>query len=170
MRCPHCGKRVAAGARICQHCNARLPRPKKGSRREEPRRARLSPGILLMAGFGTLVMLAALVLAMPFSRGVREEQIPLIRSGREIHIDGGKTEREIAPHAVYGTVVAAHIGETRRGTIVVTSLHTAQAYPFSAGWYTSYHPPRYPFLGEEVTVHYRCEDGLLKATQVEMKQ
>lgn len=116
-----------------------------------------------------MFILAVLLLATPFGRGIRQEQIPLMRPGREVHMEGGKTEREISPHAVYGDVVATRIRETYRGSIMVISLHTQQVYPFSVGLYTSYHPSRYPFLGERVTVHYRSEDGLLKATQVKMK-
>jgi len=34
------------------------------------------------------------------------------------------------------------------------------------GWRTSYHPRRYPAIGEQVKVYYLFDKGLMEATQV----
>jgi hypothetical protein len=173
MKCPKCGKRVSSTDRVCKHCGKRLARPQKETKAKIkiPHLAQLPTSKLLTAGIVGLVILIALVLAMLPGGGTREEGARLERPGEEINIERGKSSREIATNAVYGKVMATHLGATRRGTMTARSLHTGKVYTFSVGWHTSYHPQRQPSIGEMITVHYLSEGGdLMKATQVKMNQ
>jgi hypothetical protein len=118
-----------------------------------------------MAGVAGICLIVFLLTILP-GGGKRMQKARPERLGLEISVEKGKASKEIAPNAVYGKVMAAHIRESRRGTITVTSLHTGAVYTFSVGWHTSYHPRRYPSIGEMVKVYYRPGDDVLQATQV----
>jgi hypothetical protein len=170
MKCPRCGKRILSTDRICKHCGKRLPRQKNGAKSQISPRAQLRTNKLLMAGIvGVLIIIAFMLVIIPGGdkKGAR---IKLGRSGKEVRIERGKTSREIASHAVYGKVMASHIKTTRRGTITVKSLHTGKVYTFYVGWHTSYHPQRYPSIGERVKVYHLNDEVSLKATQVTIEQ
>ena len=170
MKCPSCGKRIPSTDRVCKHCGKRLPRPKKGGKPKVSRLAQLPRNKLLIAGIvGVLIIIVFLLVIIP-GGGKREARTRLGRSGEEISIERGKTSREIASNAVYGKVMATHIRATRRGTITVKSLHTGKVYTFYIGWHTSYHPQRYPSIGERVKVYHLYSKGLMKATQVTIEQ
>ncbi|MBW2038067.1 MAG: hypothetical protein JRI46_00480 [Deltaproteobacteria bacterium] len=74
--------------------------------------------------------------------------------------------KEIGPNAVYGKIIGVNIEAIPRGTIWVKSFNTGKRYTFWVGWRTIYQPPRYPYKGEKVTVHYVYDRGYLKATQI----
>jgi len=168
MNCPKCGKRVPATARLCKHCGKRISQPKKGAKPKAPPRAQLSQRQLLIAAVGILII--ALLLAVLPKGEKRKQQITSARIGQEISIERGKAGGEIASNAVYGEVIASHIRATRAGTITIKSLHTGTVYSFSVGWHTSYHPRRYPAIGERVKVYHLRDEDLRKATQVIIDQ
>ena len=170
MKCPTCGKRIPSTDRVCKHCGKRLSRLKKGAKPPASHRAQLPTNKLLIAGIvGVIILIAFLLIIIP-GGGKREAGTRLERSGEEISIERGKTSREIASNAVYGKVMATHIRATRRGTITVQSLYTGKVYTFYMGWHTSYHPQRYPSIGERVKVYHLYNKGLMKATQVTIEQ
>ena len=170
MKCPTCGKRVPSTDRVCKHCRKRLPRPKKGAKSKVSHRAQLPTNKLLIAGIVGVLIIIAFVLVIIPGGSKREAWTKLGRSGEEISIERGKTRREIASNAVYGKVMATHIRGTRRGTITVKSLHTGKVYTFYVGWHTSYHPQRYPSIGERVKVYHLNDETFMKATQVTIEQ
>ena len=170
MKCPTCGKRIPSTDRVCKHCGKRLPRPKKGAKPKVSHRAQLPTNKLLIAGIMSVLILIAFVLVIIPGGGKREARTKFGRSGEEISIERGKTSREIASNAVYGKVISTHIRTTRRGTITVKSLHTGKVYTFYIGWHTSYHPQRYPSIGERVKVYHFNNKNLLKATQITIEQ
>lgn len=169
MNCPKCGKRIPATTRACKHCGKRIRRPKKGAKPKTPPRAQLSQRQLLIAAASILIFIALLLAVLPDGRKQKQALRPE-RFGEEITIERGKAGGEIASNAVYGEVIASHIRATRAGTITVKSLHTGTVYTFSAGWHTSYHPRRYPAIGERVKVYHLRDEGLRKATQVIIDQ
>lgn len=168
MNCPKCGKRVPATARLCKHCGKRIRQPKKGTKQKTPPRAQLSQRQLLMAA-GLLIFIALLLAVLPDGRQQKQALRPE-RIGEEISIERGKAGGEIASNAVCGELIASHIRAARAGTITVRSLHTGTVYSFSVGWHTSYHPRRYPAIGERVKVYHLRDKGLMKATQVIIDQ
>lgn len=170
MKCPRCGKRTLSTDRICKHCGKRLPRQKRGAKPQIAPRVPLPTHTLLIAGIVGLLIIIAFVLAILPGGHKNEAKIDFGRSGEEIGIERGKTSREIASHAVYGKIMATHIRMTRQGTITVKSLHTGKVYSFYIGWHTSYHPQRYPSIGERVTVYHLNDKTLMKATQVIIEQ
>ena len=166
MQCPTCGKRIPSTDRVCKHCGKRLPRPKKRGKSKGSRLAQLTTNKRLIAGIvGVLILIVFLLSIIPEGSD-RGAGARLGRSGEEISIERGKTSREIASNAVYGKVMATHIRVTRCGTITVQSLHSGKVYTFYVGWHTSYHPQRYPAIGERVTVYHLNNETLMKATQV----
>lgn len=169
MNCPKCGKRIPATTRLCKHCGKRIHQPKKGAKPKTPPRAQLSQRQLLMAAAGILIFIALLLTVLPQGEK-RKEQVSSARIGQEISIERGKAGGEIASNAVYGELIASHIRATRAGTITIKSLHTGTVYTFSVGWHTSYHPRRYPAIGERVKVYHLRDEGLRKATQVIIDQ
>ena len=169
MNCPKCGKRIPATARLCKHCGKRISRPKKGAKPKAPPRAQLSQRQLLIAAAVGILIIALLLAVLP-KGGKRKQALRPERFGEEISIERGKAGGEIASNAVYGEVIASHIRATRAGTITVKSLHTGTVYTFSVGWHTSYHPRRYPAIGERVKVYHLHDKGLRKATQVIIDQ
>jgi hypothetical protein len=167
MKCPTCGKRTPSTLRVCRHCGKRLPRRKKGAKPRPPLPSRLSLSQLLIAGtIGMVILIALLLVMIP----TKEKRKQVKRLDQEILIERSKESREIASNAVLGKVIAAQLRANRRGTIAVRSLHTGKEYTFSVGWRTSYHPPRYPAIGEQVKVYYLFDKGLLEATQVKIGQ
>jgi hypothetical protein len=170
MKCPTCGKRIPSTERACKHCGKRLPRAKKGEKPKGSLRAHIPKNKRFIAGIVSgLIFIAFLLVILPGGdkRGVR---IKFGRSGEEISIEREKTSGEIASHAVYGKIMATHIRETRRGTITLQSLHTGKVYTFFVGWHTSYHPQRYPSIGERVKVYHLNDETLMRATQVTIEQ
>ena len=163
MKCPKCGKRTPATLSACKHCGKHLPRQKKEVLPTTARRAGLSPRQLLIAGVVGLSILIALLIAILSTSEKRKE---VSRLDQEIRIERSKDGREIASNAVLGRVIALRLRPNRRGTMAVRSLHTGKEYTFSVGWRTSYHPRRYPLIGEQVKVYYLFDKGLLEATQV----
>jgi hypothetical protein len=131
--------------------------------------SRFSRRELLMAGVAGIGIIVLLLSILP-GGGKRIQKARPERLGLEISVEKGKASKEIAPNAVYGKVMAAHVRESRGGTITVTSIHTGTVYTFSVGWHTSYHPRRYPAIGEMVKVYYRPDDDMLQATQVLINQ
>jgi hypothetical protein len=170
MKCPTCGKRIPSTDRVCKHCGKRLPRPKKSGKPKSSRFAQLTTNKRLIVGIVCVVILIAFLLIILPGGGNRGAGTRLGRSDEEISIERGKITREIASNAVYGKVMATHIGATRHGTITVQSLHTGKVYTFYVGWHTSYHPQRYPSLGERVKVYHLDDEALMKATQVTIEQ
>jgi hypothetical protein len=167
MKCPKCGKRTTATAAlsVCKHCGKRVPRRKKGTTPRLPLLSRLSQNKLLIAwALGILLLIALLMAVIP----TKEERKQIGQLDQEIFIERSKEGREIASNAVLGKVMAVHMRANRRGTIAVRSLHTGKEYSFSVGWRTSYHPRRYPAIGEQVKVYYLLDKGLLEATQVKI--
>jgi len=163
MKCPKCEKRTSATLSVCKHCGKHLPRQKKGAQPTTARRAGLSPRQLLIAGVMGLSILVALLIAI-LSIGEKRKEVS--RLDQEIRIERSKDDREIASNAVLGRVIALRLRANRRGTMAVRSLHTGKEYTFSVGWRSSYHPRRYPLIGEQVKVYYLFDKGLLEATQV----
>ena len=163
MKCPKCGKRTPATLSACKHCGKHLPRQKKEALPTTARLAGLSPRPLLIAGVVGLSILIALLIAILSTSEKRKE---VSRLDQEIRIERSKDGREIASNAVLGRVIALRLRPNRRGTMAVRSLHTGKEYTFSVGWRTSYHPRRYPLIGEQVKVYYLFDKGLLEATQV----
>jgi hypothetical protein len=163
MKCPKCGKRTSATLSCCKHCGKRLPRQKKEARQMPSRLVGLSPSQLLIAGVVGLSILVALLIAI-LSLGEKRKEVS--RLDQEIRIERSKDGREIASNAVLGRVIALRLRANRRGTMAVRSLHTGKEYTFFVGWRTSYHPRRYPAIGEQVKVYYLFDKGLLEATQV----
>ena len=170
MKCPRCGKRVPSTDRSCKYCGKRLPRPKKGGKPKVSPLTQLATNKHLIAGIIGVFILIAVLMAILAGGSKREARARRGRSGEEIGIERGKTDREIASNAVYGKVIATHIRATRGGTITVQSLHTGKVYTFYTGWHTSYHPQRYPSIGERVKVYHLDDDTLMKATQVIIEQ
>ena len=170
MNCPRCGKRIPATVRICKHCGKRLPRSKKEGEPKFSLRAHMQKNKRLIAGIiGGLILIAFVLIIIP-GGSKREAGARHGRSGEEISIVRGKNRGEIASNAVYGKVLATHIRDTRRGTITVQSIHTGKVYTFHVGWHTSYHPQRYPSIGERVKVYHLNDEVFMKATQVTQKQ
>ena len=170
MKCPRCGKRVPSTDRICKHCGKRLPQQKKGAKSQISPRAQLPTNTLLIAGIVGVFIIIVFVLVLLPGGNKSGASINLGRSGEEISIERGKISREIASHAVYGKIMATHIRITRQGTITVKSLHTGKVYTFYIGWHTSYHPQRYPSIGERVKVYHLNDEGSMKAMQVIIEQ
>jgi hypothetical protein len=165
MKCPTCGKRIPSLARVCKRCGKRVPRRKKGAQPQPPLLSRLSQSQLLITGtIGMLILIALLIAILPTG----EEREQVARLDQKIFIERSKGSREIASNAVYGKVIAVQLRANRRGTIAIRSLHTGKEYAFSVGWRTSYHPRRYPGIGELVKVYYLAEKGLMEATQVKI--
>jgi hypothetical protein len=165
MKCPTCGKRIPSLARACKHCGKRVPRREKGATPRPSLPSRLSQSQLLIAGFiGMLILITLLLVIIP-TKGKRRQ---IERLDQEIFIERSKGSREIASNAVYGKVIAVQLRANRRGTIAIRSLHTGKEYRFSVGWRTSYHPGRYPAIGELVKVYYLADKGLMEATQVKI--
>ncbi|OGP52830.1 MAG: hypothetical protein A2Y65_07920 [Deltaproteobacteria bacterium RBG_13_52_11] len=174
MKCSQCGKRVPSTVRFCKHCGKRIEqsKKKKEAQTRPPLLSQLSQRKLLMAGAGVvgiLILIALLQTLLPIG-GKRKQVAKPEQLGQEIIIERSKVGREIASNAVYGNVIAAHMRENRRGTITVQSLHTGTIYTLSVGWRTSYHPRRYPSIGERVKVYYLYDKGLMEATQVTIDQ
>jgi hypothetical protein len=165
MKCPTCGKRTPSTLRICKHCGKRVPRRKKGAQPRLPLFSRLFQSQLLIAGTIGLLILIALLIAILPTGGEREG---VARVDQEIFIERSTEGREIASNAVYGKVIAVQLRENRRGRIAIRSLHTGKEYTFSVGWRTSYHPRRYPAIGELVKVYYLADKDLIEATQVKI--
>ena len=163
MKCPKCGKRTPALLATCKHCGKHIPLRKKGATPRPPLLAGLSPRQLLIAGVVGLSILVALLLAI---LSVGEKRKEVSRRDQEIRIERSKDGREIATNAVLGRVIALRLRANRRGAMAVGSLHTGKEYTFFVGWRTSYHPRRYPAIGEQVKVYYLFDKGLLEATQV----
>ena len=163
MKCPKCGKTTFAALSACKHCGKRLPLRKKGAQPTPPRPAGLSPKQLLIAGVIGLSILVALMIAI-LSLGEKRKEVS--RSDQEIRIERSKDGGEIASNAVLGRVIAHRLRANRRGAMAVRSLHTGKEYTFFVGWRTSYHPRRYPAIGEQVKVYYLFDKGLMEATQV----
>jgi hypothetical protein len=163
MKCPKCGKRTPSALRACRHCGKRLPRQRRGGQPTASRLAGLSQRQLLIAGAIGLSILIALLLVIIPTKEKRRQGLWL---DQRISIERSKESREIASHAVLGKVIALRLRPSRRGTIAISSLHTGKEYAFSVGWRTSYHPRRYPAIGEQVKVYYLYDKGLLEATQV----
>jgi len=163
MKCPKCGKTTFAILSACKHCGKRLPLQKKGAPPTTARPAGLSPRQLLIAGVIGLSILVALLIAI-LSLGEKRKEVS--RSDQEIRIERSKDGGEIASNAVLGRVIAVRLRANRRGTMAVRSLHTEKEYTFFVGWRTSYHPRRYPAIGEQVKVYYLFDKGLMEATQV----
>ncbi len=163
MKCPKCGKRTSALLDACKHCGKRLPLQKKEAEQAPSRPAGLSPRQLLIAGVIGLCVLAALLIVI-LSLGEKRKEVS--RLDQEIRIERSWGGREIASNAVLGRVIALRLRANRRGTMAVRSLHTGKEYTFSVGWRTSYHPRRYPAIGEQVNVYYLFDKGLMEATQV----
>jgi hypothetical protein len=112
-----------------------------------------------------LLIIAAHLMFPPHQR--QERQVGRAeRIGQEITIERRLASRETAPNAVFGKVMIADIGENGEGTITVKSLHTDRIHTFSVGRQTSYHPRRYPSIGERVKVYFLAEEDVMKATQV----
>jgi len=169
MQCPKCGKRVSSTVPVCKHCGKRLARPKTETKPKLPYLAQVSTNKLIIGGVGLLILIA-LLLTILTREGKKEQQVTLERPSAEISIERGKTTREIGSNAVYGQVMTTHIRSTRHGTITVKSTYTGKVYTIYIGEYTGYHPQRHPSVGERITVIYRAEGDLMKATQVEMNQ
>ncbi len=163
MKCPKCGKRTPALLSACKHCGKRLPLRKKEAPPTTARLAGLSSRLLLMAGVVGLSILGALLIAI-LSVGEKTKEVG--RLDQEIRIERSKDGREIASNAVLGRVIALRLRTNRRGTMAVGSFHTGKEYTFFVGWRTSYHPRRYPAIGEQVKVYYLLDKGLMEATQV----
>lgn len=170
MKCPRCGKPVPATERICKHCGKRLPRPEKEKKPKSSLSTHVPTNRWLVAGIGGVLILIALVLAMLPKGSKSEAEARFAQSGKEINIESEKIRGEIAFNAVYGEVVATHIRATRRGTITVQSLHSGTVYTFYVGWHTSYHPQRYPSIGERVRIYHLNDEAPMKATQVTREQ
>ncbi len=165
MKCPKCGKRTPAALGDCQHCGKPLPRQKKGVLSRPPLRAGLSPRQLFIAGAIGLFILVALLIVI-LSRGEKRTEVRW--TDQKIRIERGINDREIAANAVLGKVIAVQLSANRRGAIAVRSLHTGKGYTFSVGWRTSYHPRRYPVIGEQVKVYYLFDKGRMEATQIKI--
>jgi len=165
MKCPTCGKRTTATVRVCKHCGKRLPRRKKGARPQPSLPSRLSQSKLLIAWAASIVILIALLMAVI---PTKEERKQIGQLDQEIFIERSKEGREMDSNAVLGEVVAVRMRAHRRGTIAIRSLNTGKEYTFSVGWRTSYHPRRYPAVGEQVKIYYLFDKGLLEATQVKI--
>jgi hypothetical protein len=163
MKCPKCGKRTPATLGACKHCGKHLPRQKKEAQQAPSRLAGLSPRQLLIAGLVGLSILVALLIAV---LSTSEKRKGVSRLDQEIRIERSKDGREIASNAVLGRVIAFRLRTNRRGTVAVRSVHTGKEYTFFVGWRTSYHPRRYPVIGERVQVYYLFDKGLMEATQV----
>ena len=173
MKCPTCGKRTLANIGVCKHCGDRIPRSKITRGLKLPKMislfARLSPPQRFGAGVGVLGMLIViLVLIVLPLRGKKGRVARPEFLGQEITIEKITSGREIAAHAVYGRLIGSHVDEEHEGQIIVKSLHTGEIYTFGVGWHTSYHPRRYPFMGEQVKVYYHNAEGIMKATQVQI--
>jgi hypothetical protein len=167
MKCPTCGKRIPSGARLCKHCGERTPRRKKGAQSQPLFPSWLPPNRLLMAGaISLLVIIALLLVTIPTKE--KRRQAKWLDEG--IRIERGREGREIALNAVLGRVMAVQIRPSRRGAIAIRSLQTGKEFTFFVGWRTSYHPRRYPTVGEVVKVYYLFDKGLLEATQVKIGQ
>jgi hypothetical protein len=165
MKCPKCGKRTPATLGACKHCGKHLPRQKKEAQPTPPRLARISRRQLLIAGVAGLSLLAALLIVI-LSLGEKRKEVS--RLDQEIRIETRKDGREIASNAVLGRVVTLRLRANRRGTLAVRSLQTGKEFTFFVGWRTSYHPRRYPTIGEQVKVYYLFDKGLMEATQVKI--
>jgi hypothetical protein len=163
MKCPKCGKRTPDVLDSCKHCGKRLPYKKREGQATPPRLTALHQRQLLIAGAVGLCILVALLILI-LSPGEKGKEARL--SDQKIYIETGTEGREIASNAVMGKVVALRLRENRRGEIAVRSLQTRKDYTFSVGWRTSYHPGRYPVIGEQVTIYYLLDKGLMEATQV----
>lgn len=163
MKCPKCGKRTSALLGACRHCGKRLPGQKKQALQTPARLPGLPQRQLLIAGAIGLSLLAALLIAI---LNIGEKRRSITWRDQEIRIERIREGREIAANAVWGRVIAHRLRENRRGTMAVRSLHTGKEYTFFVGWRTSYHPRRYPAMGEQVKVYYLFDKGLMEATQV----
>jgi len=136
-----------------------------------PLLSRLSPRQLRIAGVGLMgILFIAVLLIFPPHGGKRRQMIRSEWLGQQITIEINEAGREMADNAVYGKVIAVQLRANRRGTIAIRSLHTGKEYRFSVGWRTSYHPGRYPAIGELVKVYYLADKGLMEATQVKIDQ
>jgi len=170
MKCPACGKRVPADARVCEHCGKRMPQPKRSTKETKPKAPQLSQRQILIAGVLFILSLIALVLTvLPGAEKGRQAPGPECYDA-QITIKRKRCGGETASNAVYGEVIASHIRATRRGIITVRSLHTGAVYTFFVGWNTSYHPRRHPIVGELVKAYYHYDEDLMKATQVIIDQ
>ena len=163
MKCPKCGRRTPATLSACKHCGKHLPLRKKGATPRPPLLSQLSLSQLLIAGVVGLSILVALLIAI---LSVGEKRKEVRRLDQEIRIERSKDGREIASNAVLGRVIALRLRANRRGAMAVGSFHTGKEYTFFVGWRTSYHPRRYPAIGEQVKVYYLLDKGLREATQV----
>jgi hypothetical protein len=171
MKCPRCGKRAPSTERVCKHCGKRLPRAKKAEKPKGSLSTHVPTNKWLIAGIGGVLIFIALVLAILLPGGnKREAEAKFGQADEEINIAREKIRREIACDAVYGEVVATNIEATRHGTITVQSLHTGKVYTFYVGWHTSYHPQRYPFIGERVKIYHLNDEASMKATQITLEQ
>lgn len=167
MKCPTCRKTIPFDIHVCKRCGTRIPRTKKVAQRKTRGFSRLSPRQLRIAGVGVMGLLIVAVHLMFSPHRGQERQVGRAeRLGQEITIERRLANRETAPNAVFGRVMTADIGENCEGTITVKSLHTGRIHTFSVGWQTSYHPRRYPSIGERVKVYFLTEEDAMKATQV----
>jgi len=172
MKCPACGKRTLANIGVCKFCGAGMPPRMRMSRWLAPRSLiTFLAGLSLEGRFTAgLVLLALLCFILVFivlpGRRFRAADPKLL--GHQIAIEKITAGKEIGAHAVFGRLIGSHRQETGAGTITVKSLNTGEIYTFSIGGYTSYHPRRYPALGEEVKVYYHTDEEVVKATQVQI--
>jgi len=168
MKCPRCGKRTISNVRFCKYCGKRIPRANKGAMIKLPLFSQLTQKQLRLTGaVGILIFIALLLVFFPAGGKRRQAAKPELL-GEEIFIEKSKAGREMASNAVYGKVIAVNMRDDRRGTITVMSLHTGKVYTFTVGWRTSYHPRRYPSVGERIKVYYLSDKGLMEATQVKI--
>jgi hypothetical protein len=165
MKCPKCGRRTPATLGSCKHCGRRLPRQKRGARPKPALPSWLSQRHLFIAwAIGLIILIALLIVIIPTN--VARRQVTGL--DREIRIERSTGSREIASNAVLGRVIAVELRANRRGQIAIRSLNTGKEYTFSVGWRTSYHPRRYPAIGEQVKVSYLADKGFMEATQVKI--
>jgi hypothetical protein len=163
MKCPKCGKRITATLTVCKHCGKRLPQQKKGISPQPFLPSWLCQNWPLIACvIGILILIICFIVI--FSLGEKRREVS--RLDQEIRVERSKEGREIAPNAVLGRVIAFRLRTNRRGTMAVRSLQTGKEFSFFVGWRTSYHPRRYPTIGEQVKVYYLLDKGLTEATQV----
>jgi hypothetical protein len=163
MKCPKCGKRTSTVLDVCKHCGKRLPQQKKGPKPQSFLTVWIYQNKLLVACVIGIVVLI-IVFIVIFSMGEKRKEVS--RLDQEIRVERSKEGREIASNAVLGMVIAFRLRANRRGTMAVRSLQTGKEFTFFVGWRTSYHPRRYPTIGEQVKVYYLLDKGLMEATQV----
>jgi hypothetical protein len=163
MKYPKCGKRTSTVLAVCKHFGKRLPQRKKGLRPKPFLSSWIFQSRLLIAGvIGILILIIFFIVIF----SMQEKRKELSRLDQEIRVERSKEGREIASNAVLGRIIAFRLRTNRRGTMAVRSLQTGKEFTFFIGWRTSYHPRRYPTIGEQVKVYYLLDKNLMEATQV----